>query len=250
MVQAGHDPATEIALASRSGTRLISLPLDALTPRLWSEGLAMSRGDVVAFTTCHCFVSRNWADDLVDAVDGGAAAAGGPLRLAETATPLDAAVFFLRYSAFIERQSDGPAAELAGDNSAYSRKAIPSGSWSRQNGFWELDVNNAIRAAGGSLMWVNDAVAEFGSSFKLGAICRHRFAHARLFGKARVENGSNGRLRIILGSPVVPFVLALRARSRVWHVPFYRKRFLAALPLLIVIAACWAAGEATGAMEA
>lgn len=92
--------------------------------------------------------------------------------------------------------SDGPAAELAGDNSAYSRKAIPS------------------------------------------------------FGKARVENGSNGRLRIILGSPVVPFVLALRVRSRVWHVPFYRKRFLAALPLLIVIAACWAAGEAAGAMEA
>lgn len=250
MVHAGHDPATDNALLAHPGIRLISLRGDSLTPRLWSEGLALSAGKIVAFTTSHCFVSRNWASQLLAAVKAGAAAAGGPFRLARSATMLDAAIFFLRYSAFVERKGDGATGELAGDNSAYARDAIPAESWSRESGFWELDVNRAIRAAGGSLAWVNDATAEFGRSFGFASICRHRFSHGRLFGKAKVADGRASRVRLLLGAPLVPIVLALRAGRRVLPVPFYRTRFLTALPALTVIAACWAAGEAAGALEA
>lgn len=249
MVQAGHDSAAERAVNSHRGVRLISLPEDALTPQLWSEGLAVSSGEVVAFTTCHCFVVGNWAAEMLAAIDKGACAAGGPLRLERTASTLDAAIFFLRYSAFIERAGDGPATDLAGDNSAYSRHDIPAGSWSRERGFWELEVNHAIRQAGGSLAWSNSAVAEFGRSFTFGAICRHRFSHGRLFAKARVRDGADSRIGIVLKSFLVPFVLAARAGRRVMPTPYYRIRFLVALPLILLVAGCWAAGEAAGAME-
>lgn len=249
VVQAGHEPAAVKAINSHQGVRLISLPEDSLTPRLWSEGLAISSGGVIAFTTCHCFVVRSWASEMLAAIDKGASGAGGPLRLERTASTLDAAIFFLRYSAFIERADNGPATDLAGDNSAYSRHDIPEDSWSRERGFWELEVNRAIQQAGGSLTWSNNAVAEFGRSFTFAAICHHRFTHGRIFGKARAADGTRSRMRIMLGSPLVPFVLAARAGRRVMPVPFYRLRFLMALPLILIIAGCWSAGEAAGAME-
>lgn len=250
VVQAGHEPVLDRALAAYPEIRLVSLPADTLTPQLWSAGLALSTGTVAALTTGHCFVARNWASDLLRAIEGGAAAAGGPLRLHPDATAVDAAIFFLRYSAFIEGREDGPVADLAGDNSAYRRDMIPPSSWAIDTGFWELEVNRAIRSSGGSLAWVDSAVADFGMSFRLDSICRHRFAHGRLFGKARVRDGAASRLRIVLGSPLVPFVLAFRAATRVARIPSYRMRFVTALPSLLLIAGFWAAGEAVGALEA
>jgi hypothetical protein len=140
--------------------------------------------------------------------------------------------------------------DIAGDNAAYSRSRIPAGSWSREEGFWERDVNRAIRDSGQSLIWVNSAVCEFGRSFSFSSICSHRFSHGRLFGRSRVAKEGESRLKIIVGSVAVPFLLAVRAGRRVLGNTSYRVRYFAALPLTLVIAACWAAGEAVGAMEA
>ncbi|MEO8577998.1 MAG: hypothetical protein ABI556_14915, partial [Gemmatimonadales bacterium] len=168
----------------------------------------------------------------------------------DNASALDAAIFFLRYSAYIEGKPSGPVDDIAGDNSAYSRNQIPDGSWSREAGFWERDVNRAIRDSGKSLVWVDSAVSEFGRSFNLSSICSHRFSHGRLFGKSRVANDGESRLKIVAGSTAVPFLLAARAARRVMGSAAYRTKYLVALPITLVIAACWAAGEAVGAMEA
>lgn len=250
VVDAGGDSAVAAAVRSHPGVQLISMPEDTLTPRLWSEGLAVSSGSIVAFTTGHCIVSRDWASHLIAAIDGGAAAAGGPLRLESHSTALDSAIFFLRYSAFIEGKSDASVSDIAGDNAAYSRSDIPDASWTREAGFWERDVNRAILARGKALQWVDGAVAEFGRSFGFASICRQRFFHGRLFGKSRVADEGESRLKIILGSVLVPFILSVRAGRRVLGVSAYRTRYLVALPLTLVTAACWAAGEAVGAMEA
>ena len=250
VVDAGGDPVVAAAVSAHPEIRFVALPADSLTPRLWSEGIAVSSGTVIALTTGHCFVSRAWAAKLISALGNGAAAAGGPLRLESTATTLDAAIFFLRYSAFIEGRADGNIDDIPGDNAAYFRSHIPPRSWSRELGFWERDVNRAIRASGQSLVWSREAVAEFGRSFRFGSICRHRFAHGRLFGRSRVANDGESRLKIVLASVVVPFILPIRAGRRVLGNDRYRMRFIVALPFMILIAACWAAGEAAGAMEA
>ena len=250
VVDAGGEPAVIAATRRQTQVRLIEMPGDTLTPRLWSEGLAASSGSIVAFTTGHCFVGPRWASELVAATNSGAAAAGGPLRLEDNASALDAAIFFLRYSAYIEGKPNGPVEDIAGDNAAYSRSSIPDGSWSREEGFWERDVNRAIRDSGQSLVWVDGAVCEFGRSFSFSSICHHRFFHGRLFGRSRVAKEGESRLKIVAGSVAVPFLLAVRAGRRVWGNASYRAKYFVALPLTLVIAACWAAGEAVGAMEA
>lgn len=249
VVNAGPDPVVESATANISNARFHSMPNDSLTPQLWSEGIASSSGRVVALLTGHCIVTPQWARTLLDALDEGAAAAGGPLSLADDACEVDAAIFFLRYSAFLEGRGNSTVAEIAGDNAAYTRDSIPPGSWNRENGFWETDVNRAIARAGGAIVWRDDAVAEFTHSFRFATICRHRFEHGRLFGTGRVSERGESKARIILASPLVPFILAVRIGRRVIRFRRYRMRYLVALPLVLVLAACWAFGEATGAMD-
>ena len=249
VVNAGQDPAVESATAKISNARYLPMPDDSLTPRLWSEGIASSSGDVVALITAHCMVTRPWARGLLDALDEGPAAAGGPLSLADDASLVDAAIFFLRYSAFLIGRGNSAVDEIAGDNAAYIRDRIPQGSWSREKGFWETDVNRAIRRDGGAIVWRDDAVAEFTHSFRFATICRHRFEHGRLFGAARVSERGESKARIILASPLVPFMLAVRIGRRLIRAGRYRMRYLVALPLVLPLAACWAFGEATGAMD-
>ncbi len=231
------------------GAQVCEMPGETLTPVLWSEGIARATGEFVALTTGHCFVTPGWARSFLSALETGAAAVGGPMRLASDATHVDAAVFFLRYSAFLEGSGDGAVRDIAGDNAAYVKRRIPAGSWSREGGFWEVDVNRAILTAGDSITWASSAVAEFGLSFRLNSICHHRFAHGRLFGKSRASNGEAGA-RIIVSSPAVPFVLLSRIARRVARRPAYRMNFLAAIPGILTLATCWASGEAAGAFDA
>lgn len=234
--------------SSIDGVRTVAMPPHTLTPMLWAEGIAASAAEVVALTTGHCFVSPTWATSLLKALDTGAAAAGGPMRLAANASNVDAAIFFLRYSAYLDGRRSGDTRDIAGDNCAYVRAKIPATSWSKLDGFWEVDVNKALTNAGERLVWSSDAAAEFGQSFRMSTIARHRFEHGRLFGRSRTSNGES-RARIVLGSPLVPFVLLSRIARRTKARREYRTRFLSAIPYILILALCWAFGEAAGAID-
>jgi hypothetical protein len=241
---------TDSAVPSRRSLRIRTIEMadDTLTPMLWSEGIAASSGDVVALTTAHCFVAAEWARSLLAALEAGAAAAGGPMRLAHDATVVDSAIFFLRYSAFLDGRPDGPTRDIAGDNCAYRRDRIPETSWSREGGFWEVDVNRAISDSRNTIVWCGSAVAEFGESFTMRSIARHRFEHGRLFGRSRVSRGES-TARIAGSAPLVPFVLVARIARRIRGRGEYRRRFITAIPCILALAACWASGEAAGALD-
>jgi hypothetical protein len=247
VVKAGSEP-TATAPGSAPGLRTVTMPEDTLTPILWSEGIATSTGEVVALTTAHCFVTAGWARSILGAIENGAVAVGGPMRLASDSSNVDAAIFFLRYSAYLDGRPDGPTHDIAGDNCAYLRDRIPESAWSRKTGFWEVDVNREIAESRDTIVWSAAAAAEFGKSFSMRSIARHRFEHGRLFARARVSRGES-RARIAGGSPLVPFVLLSRIARRVSRRPEYRKRFIASIPYILVLATCWASGEAAGAID-
>jgi hypothetical protein len=234
--------------AGSASFRTIAMPAETLTPVLWSEGITASTGDIVALTTAHCFVVAGWARALIGAIEAGATASGGPMKLAPDASDVDAAIFFLRYSAYLDGRVDGPTCDVAGDNCAYARERIPMDAWSREGGFWEVDVNRAIVEAGDRITWTGDAVAEFGKSFRMRSIARHRFEHGRLFGRSRASRGES-RIRIAASSPLVPFVLLSRIARRVRVRAGYTKRFIACIPQILMLAMCWASGEAAGAID-
>ena len=224
------------------------MPPDTLVPRLWSKGIAASAGAVVALTIGQCSASTDWAQAMLGAISDGAAAAGGPLSLSRSASALDAAVFFLRYSAFLPERLPSAIAGIAGDNCAYSSDALEAGGWTPESGFWEIEVNNRLAEEGKEIAWVPDAKMEFGGAGRISANARRRFQHGRHFGASRRAVNGESLLRIALASPLVPFVLFVRAARRAWPNRQYRRQLIVSVPAFAVLSASWALGEAVGAI--
>jgi glycosyltransferase involved in cell wall biosynthesis len=250
VVDASTDDSAAIVTASASRARVLSLPRGTLTPVLWSTGLAASRGRVVAFTTAHFEVEEGWARALLRELESGTTGAAGRFALSEHSTPVDWAMFFLRYSAFLGVAERGvqPAHEIPADNAAYRREALARHSASFGAGFWEVDFHRRIRAEGAQLAFVPGAEAVFGPSSSLGELVRQRYAHGCHSGGWRVMYGLQTAWRAAIAAPLVPAVLIGRIARRVFSSPAYRGRFVLALPALFVLAAAWAAGEARGAL--
>ena len=249
VVNASRDRTAGIVRLHFPDVRMIPMSPGTLTPNLWSQGLANSNGRVVAFTTGHHVVSEAWIAELSSGLESGAAGAGGPVSLAERSGLVDAAVYFLRYSAFMpgDTTESHETDEIAGDNAIYRRDAIDRHAGALRDGLWDVELHHLLRAEGQRLMMIKRATAAFGQSFPLGVISRHRFAHGKHFGRCRVFQLGVSRLRIILAAPLVPFVLLVRAGRRVKRGDKHLGLFMRCSPIFLWLAACWALGEAAGA---
>ena len=230
-----------------------SLEPGTLTPKLWSTGFALSRGRVVAFTTGHCLVGEGWARALLAAIEGGAAGAAGCIDLDPESDPVDWAVFYLRYSAFIGAGARDveTSPEIPGDNAAYAREALDRHASSFADGFWEVDFHRRLRAedAATRLVFVPGAQARFGPSDSFASLARQRFSHGRHSGAWRTTTGVRSAWQIVLAAPLVPALLTLRIARRVLPRAAHRMRFVRSLPAMLGLAAAWAAGEAWGALS-
>jgi hypothetical protein len=233
----------EATLAAGSG-RLITLPGDPLVPDLWRAGLVASEADLVVFTIAQCVPEPGWLVALVSALDAGASAAGGPVRLGSR-RPEVAAVYFLRYSPYFLPFATHDSGEVPGDNAIYRRSAIDrvAGSWS--HGFWENEVNAALRRRGERLVMDPRPVVRLRTGGGVGAFCRQRYRHGKVFGAWRRSSGA-GQWRALL-APLVPLVFLARIARRVR--PNERGALVASLPFLLLYLVCWTAGETAGLLR-
>ncbi len=205
---------------------------------------------IVVLTISQCAATKGWASALLSVVKRGADVAGGALALDPAASITDTAIFFLRYSAFIAGRPRYRAGAIAGDNAVYTRDTIESGGWTRESGFWEVEVNELLRRKGKRIEFAPDAVMLFGDAGGVLETAKRRYVHGRRFGATRYREFGDSVLRIVLASPLVPMILFARATRRAWPLKQYRLRLLAALPAFSLLAASWALGEAVGALEA
>jgi glycosyl transferase family 2 len=250
VVDASRDGSADIAEEMLGGARVMRCASGTLTPDLWAEGIARSTGRIVALTTGHFVVDPTWVDGLASALDGGEVGAAGRIDLADETSITDWAVFYLRYSEFLnepERVRRGVPG-IPADNAAYEGDAIRRFVRTHNDGFWEVEFHRQLHAAGGSLAIVPRATARYTRSFPFLSIATHRFHHGRHAGAWRVAHDARSAARIVAAAPVVPLALALRTWRRVRSASNHRSRFLRALPAFLVLASMWAVGEAVGAM--
>lgn len=233
-------------------SRLVEASATALVPELWSAGIEQARGEVVALTTDYMVVSPRWARSLVARLLRPVGGVGGPLDVLPGTGVVDWAIFYLRYSAFLHGHwPDGPVAgEIAGDNAAYLLDDLRRHADAFRAGFWEIEFHRLLRQEGRTLEAVSAAQAWVGPSYRLGSFLRHRFQHGVQFGQSRVTGGARRPWLVVAAAPVVPFLLAWRAASRIWPDGAHMARFVAALPVFLLMATAWATGEAVGALTA
>jgi hypothetical protein len=232
-----------------ASARFISMPRGTLVPALWGRGLRDARGRIVAFTIAQCRVGAGWARSLIDGIRSGAAGVGGPLDVLPGTSATGRATFYLRYSAWLGLP-DGPVREIAGDNAAYDHAALRALRNDAAESFWEVEAHARLRDVGRTLIMHSGATAWFTDDTGLATMAARRFAHGRHSGAFRVRRGIRTRWQMIVGAPLVPFVLLTRVAARVVRARGHVLHFVTSLGAFVVLAAAWAAGEAFGAFTA
>jgi hypothetical protein len=249
VADASADDSARLARESLPAARILSLPVGTLVPALWGAGLREARGRVVAFTIAQCAVERGWAHALLEGIRGGAAGAGGRLDVRRGTSATGRATFYLRYSAWLS-VPDGPATEIAGDNAAYDHESLRAVRDPGEGPFWEVEAHARFRATGRRLVIHPGATARFTDDTALSTMAARRFTHGRHSGAFRVRSGIRTPWQMVLGAPVVPFILLGRVARRVTRAPGHMVGFLTSLGAFLVLATAWAAGEAIGGFTA
>jgi hypothetical protein len=221
----------------------------ALVPELWRDGIDAATGEIVALTISPMRPAPDWVARIrerlgEDEVVAGAIEPGEGLRI------VDWAEYFCRYARdmlpFARRENP----EIPGDNCAYRRELLTRTRDRYRDGFWEPEVNRALRALGVALWHDPSVVVYQGRSAGFRAFFRQRLEHGRAYGRQR--GAHFGGARNVVGvalAVVVPFVLVVRTAGEVFSRGRFRTRLLVALPVLFAVDAAWAAGEAMGHLD-
>jgi hypothetical protein len=249
VADASSDGSARVAGDTLPAARILSLPPGTLVPALWGAGLREAKGRVVAFTIGQCIVEPSWARALLEGIRSGAAGVGGRLGVRGGTSVTGRATFYLRYSAWLS-VSDGPAQEIAGDNAAYDHDTLRSVRDAVGGPFWEVEAHARLRASGRTLIVHPGATAWFTDDTTLATTAARRFEHGRHSGSFRVRTGIRTRWQMLLGAPLVPFVLLVRVARRVARAPGHMAGFVTSLGAFLVLATAWAAGEAIGGFTA
>ncbi len=237
----------QIAREAMPACVVLDAPPHAMAPHLWALGIGRATGRIIALTAGACVPDAHWLDEIVRSHTEYHSGIGGALELADGASLLDRAAFLVRWARHMPPIAES-SVELPGENASYKRAALADDArWIAVNGFWAQDVGEHLRGQMRSLRSNPACVVRVKKPYTLGGIVRQQFRTGQLLGAARTRRSSMPkRLLYWLATPLIPL---LRLR-RIWREVARKRRhgrdFALALPLILLILACEAAGEFAG----
>jgi hypothetical protein len=221
---------------------------EMLIPHLWSIGITQSRGKIVALSTSRFVPDADWIKRICGAHARLASAGiGGAIKPPVKENMTAWAIYFLRYSAYLNYTREQTVDEIAGENASYKRDSL-SAHWAAfADGFWEPEFHRLLKTDGETLWFVPGISITQGTPLRVSCFCRQRFQHGRHFGRERIrESPAMMRLVRILTSPLIPFVLLAKIFGRVIASRRYFWQLLLSLPILVVFIGAWTMGEIVG----
>jgi hypothetical protein len=224
-------------------------PGPLLVPAQWRDGIDDATGDLVYLTISIMQPVADW-QETARRLAAEASGVGGAIEPGEDLRLRDWAEYFCRYARDMLPFDARETGEFPGDNAVYRRDALVAVRDVYRDGFWELEVNRALREQGHRLLHSPELIVRQGRSAGFTAFCRQRLVHGRIFGRQRGARFSTGRK--LAGIPlafVVPLLMAARTFREVFGRRRRRLRLVAASPLLLVYDAVWAVGEAAGYLD-
>jgi hypothetical protein len=219
-------------------------------PELLGRGVPKAGGRIVAITSARCVPDSEWVEQLMRRQADYHSAVGGPVELAKDAGLGGAAAYFATCVAYMPPMREG-LGNVSSANASYKRPAILGQmSTIEARGFWELDVNDQLRAEMRSLWRDPTLSVTFRGPGSLGAFCAERTAYGRGLGQLRAWRSTRGkRIYYIVRSPAMPFIYGWRVARHVIRQKRHGTTFVLAAPLLWWFLICQVIGEFRGLIE-
>lgn len=219
-------------------------------PRLKSEGLAVSSGEIVAFLEPKGVPDQNWVTAILRSFEQGFVdALGGCVEFNATRSTANLAAFLFEYSAFgrgsIEK---GHTSDLPGNNMAFRRDAFVLSCQDilKKHGLNKPFCQSRLTECGADIRLTTDLCIALETRHRLWPLLTSRYAFARCFSGVRREQASKlKRFMLVIAAPALPLIVVCKRVPAIRHLKGAVRRpdvFLALLALSIA----WALGEVVG----
>jgi len=217
-------------------------------PALRAQGIAQSRGTLVAIIEDHCNVTPGWLTTIDRAHRAGHRVVGGAVENGSTGSVIDWAAFLCDYARFMPPLRSGIVEEVTGNNVVYERAALAELGPEATDGTWEYFLHARLRQRGIPFYSEPALVVSHKKEFGFLYFLAQRFHYSRSFAAMRMAGAPPWkRAAYAAATPLLPPLIFARiareiARGRLWG------RLLTAAPALAAFLASWALGEAAGAL--
>lgn len=216
-------------------------------------GLRAATGDVVALTEDHAHTAQTWCAEMVAALDRhpNAAAVGGAVDCDSPAL-LNWAVWFCDFGRYQNPLPEGRSEFVSDSNVAYRRQALARVEPAWRGDYHETAVHWAMVEAGFELCSTPRVIVwQARRGLEIRGALRERVVWARSFAGTRARMvGSPRRFVFAALSPLLPVVMTARLAQTAFTRGAYRGKFVAVLPLIVLLQLFWALGEFIGYVTA
>jgi hypothetical protein len=231
------------------GVRWVAAEPGSGVPRLRRLGLDQARGAIAVFTEDSCLFGPDWVASWMSAFEARAlSAATGPVEPAMGDAALDWAVFFCEYAPFLRPLAPraGPPPRLAGNNFALRVTGLAP---LERAEIQESDIHRELVRRGATIAEAAGALARHVRRYGWREAVWDRLRFGVEFGRLRARR--HPRLvnaGALLAGPAIFAVQLGRLAAVVARARRHRRRFLASLPITVVLLTAWSLGESLGWM--
>ncbi len=218
---------------------------------LTTMALQLATGERVVLTEDSCVASPGWLSELLSEYSEARGAVGGAVEASEGISLAMWSFCYVDFFRYMHPLVAGHTPTLSVCNIAYRRADLEAIKDRWVNGFNENEINNLLQERFGPL-WVNPAAeVRVRRDVKFLDAVYERYAFGRLFGATRISH-SDGQRRAYFAAvaPALPFVLMARMGAKALKQITLLKRFIAALPIVLLMVLAWSWGEWLGYVTA
>jgi len=214
---------------------------------LASQAIRVSRGEILLLTEDHCVPAADWVAELSASLQPGRAAAGGVVELAEGASAVDWAFYFVDFFRYAEPVRTGESPTLTVCNVAYRRSELDCVSDLWGDGFHETVVNDCLRSRFGILYLSSNPRVTMRRHLRLRDALIERYAFGRLFGCSRLAR-TRGAMRGVykLAGPALPPLLLGRMLRKAMSSRRLARQLARGFAPLTLMVLAWSLGEWIG----
>jgi glycosyltransferase involved in cell wall biosynthesis len=230
--------------------RLLHVEQPLTVPALRGRAIQVARGSVIAILDPYSVAAGDWAARVLAAHAARPhAVIGGTVGLhrADDCSLAAWTLYFNEYGLFMPPTVQGETWIVPGSNVTYKRQALFDGPTPRYPVFWKTFANWDVEHSQ-SPLWLEPAIrVDLFKPIPLSDYLGTRYDHGRCFAGMRVAQAPTVvRLARALSTPLVPLVLMWRWTRGFWPKRTRRLRYVATMPVQLILFSVWAWGEACG----